>query len=129
MEGHRPKSLILILLWQEHRAALQYDWIHAWNKPLDLKTFPLYAAWPMCREILRHHDTNTYAALAGWSHIPDPADKYMHALNQSASKHHKAKAPWERADPLAGPNATPDRTPKRDERLRSKLKTRLGIHE
>ena len=48
----RPKSLILITLWQDHRAALQYDWMQVWHQPLDPKTTPLNIAWPMCREIL-----------------------------------------------------------------------------
>ena len=77
---YRPKSLILISLWIDHRAALQYDWHQAWGGPLDLKTLSLHEAWPMCREILKDRSSHSFAALAGWSFIPDPADKYILSL-------------------------------------------------
>ena len=63
--------LILIDLCLNHPAAIQYDWIAAWGHPLDLTRQPLYEAWPMCREILKNHDTShAYAALAGNSYLP-----------------------------------------------------------
>lgn len=129
--GSGPKSLILLHLWQEHRAALQYDWMRAWGCPLDLTLMPLHAAWPMLREILRDRTSHSFAALAGWSFIPDPADKWIHAANQSQSRLRR-KPPWEAADPWA-----PERTGRsagagarpHDERLRGRLKERLGITE
>lgn len=127
---YRPKSLILISLWIDHRAALQYDWHRAWGGPLDLKTLSLHEAWPMCREILKDRSSHSWAALAGWSFIPDPADKYIHAANQGTAKHRMLTPAWEKPDKLLGPEHAAARpAPKRDERLRGRLKARLGLHD
>ncbi|KAA8828319.1 hypothetical protein [Bifidobacterium tissieri] len=124
-QPHRPKSLTLIHLWLEHRAALQYDWMRAWGQPLDLRAMPLYAAWPMLEQILMDHTSHSWAALAGWEWIPDPADKYIHAYNQGAGKV-RTRPPWQATDirPTIGRTGKP-----RNERLRRKLKNRLGITE
>ncbi|OXN01659.1 hypothetical protein [Bifidobacterium vansinderenii] len=124
LEG-RPKSLIVLHLWLEHRAALQYDWIRAWGCPLDLKAMPLYAAWPMLWQILMDHSSHSYAALAGYAWIPDPADKYIHAYNQGMSKI-RIRPPWQTTVTQTDP-AKPKRP--HDERLRRRLKDRLGITE
>ncbi|WP_163233117.1 hypothetical protein, partial [Bifidobacterium aerophilum] len=62
------------------------------------------------------------AALAGWAYIPDPADKYIHAVNQGASRLHR-KPDWERKTPQRGTPAPRAH----DERLRGRLRMRLGI--
>lgn len=125
---HQPKSLILIALWQDHRAALQYDWIRAWRQPLDLTRTSVHEAWPMLREILKDHSSHSYAALAGWSYVPDQTELLIHALNQGQAKHRRITPEWEKPDTILGPDSTrPHTKPKRDERLRSRLKQRLGI--
>lgn len=84
----------------------------------------------MCREILKDRSSHSFAALAGWNFIPDPADKYIHAANQGAAKHRKLTPAWERPDKLLGPEHAAARpAPKRDERLRGRLKARLGLHD
>lgn len=118
--GHRPKSLTLIWLWNEHRAALQYDWMRAWHGILDLTRMPLYAAWPMLREILKDHTTHSFALLADWSWIPTDADMILYALSQTGKKQ-TTPPPW--ADTTADkPHAKP-----RDQRLHTRLLERLGI--
>ena len=84
----RPKSLILITLWQDHRAALQYDWMQVWHQPLDPKTTPLNIAWPMCREILKNRRSHSFAALAGWAYVPDDTDKLVQSINRLGETGH-----------------------------------------
>lgn len=129
MGGHRPKSLTLIILWDDHRAALQYDWLHAWHTPLDLTQTPLFEAWPMLKEILKNRSSHCWAALAGWSYIPDPADKLIHAINQSNVKNRRLTPQWEKPDPLTTPKPRAKPTPKRNPKLRGRLMERLGIHD
>ena len=128
---HGPKILTLLHLWWTRRPSLQHDWRAAWGRFWDPATVPAYAAWPMLREILMDRSSHSFAALAGWAFIPDPADKWIHAVNQSQSRLRR-KAPWEVADPWAperpvrsgGAAARPH-----DERLRGRLRERLGITE
>ncbi|NEG90608.1 hypothetical protein [Bifidobacterium aerophilum] len=119
---HRPKILTLLHLWYANRPALQYDWIACWGGPWDPRITPARAAWPMLREILMDRSSHSFAALAGWAYIPDPADKYIHAVNQGASKLRR-RPDWQRRD--IGRDSPHPRA--KDERLRSRLKARLGI--
>lgn len=119
---HRPKSLTLIWLWQEHRAALQYDWIHAWHTLYDPETQPLYMAWPMLSEILKDHTSHSHAALADWQWIPGEAEQMVDAINQGQGK--TSPPPWQAIRP------TPDHMSRpRNEQLHRQLLDRLGIHE
>lgn len=123
---HRPKILTLLHLWYTRRAALQYDWHAAWGRFWNPKTLPAYAAWPMLQEILMDHSSHSFAALAGWSHIPDTADRIIHALDAGPSRLRR-KPTWERPGPF---DTTPSAhaTRRRDDRLRDRLRERLGIH-
>lgn len=124
-QGHGPKSLILIDLCLNHPAAIQYDWIAAWGRPLDLTHQPLYEAWPMCREILKNHDTShAYAALAGMSYLPGQAEQLIHALNQTRQR--RTTPAWMKPDPLTSSADSAAAQP-HDELLRAKLRARLGI--
>lgn len=123
--GHGPKSLILIDLCLNHPAAIQYDWIAAWGHPLDLTRQPLYEAWPMCREILKNHDTShAYAALAGNSYLPGQTEQLIHAFNQSRQR--RTTPAWRKSDPLTSREHTAAAQP-HNEALRAKLRERLGI--
>lgn len=124
---HRPKILTLLHLWWTRRPALQYDWCRVWGGPWNPKLMPAYAAWPMLREILKDRSSHSFAALAGWSYIPDPADKYIHAANQGASRLRR-RPTWEKPDPLTtATTPAARRVHAHDESLRDKLRIRLGI--
>ena len=113
----RPKSLILITLWQDHRAALQYDWMQIWHQPLDPKTTPLHIAWPMCREILKDRRSHSFAALAG---------KLVQSINQGQSKR-SLPPDWAKPDTLLSEPTPPKH--QHDHRRRALLNRRLGLPE
>lgn len=122
----RPKSLILITLWQDHRAALQYDWMQIWHQPLDPKTTPLNIAWPMCREILKNRRSHSFAALAGWAYVPDDTDKLVQSINQGQSKLNLTPD-WAKPDTLLSEPTPPKH--RHDHRRRALLNRRLGLPE
>lgn len=122
----RPKSLILITLWQDHRAALQYDWMQVWHQPLDPKTTPLNIAWPMCREILKDRRSHSFAALAGWAYVPDDTDKLVQSINQGQSKLNLTPD-WAKPDTLLSEPTPPKH--QHDHRRRALLNRRLGLPE
>ncbi|TPF78349.1 hypothetical protein BW12_07085 [Bifidobacterium sp. UTCIF-3] len=80
----------------------------------------------MFREILMDRSSRSFAALAGWSFIPDPADKYIHAASQTTRM--RRRPAWEKPDPLTMPSAPGAHTAAvHDEALRDRLNARLGI--
>ncbi|RSX53030.1 hypothetical protein [Bifidobacterium samirii] len=122
--GRRPKILILLHLWAEHRPALQYDWHRAWGGPLDPGRTPAYTAWPMLKEILKDHSSHAWAALARYSYVPDTAELLVHAANQGQSGSRTTPA-WLRPGPFDRPGSGPARP--HDKALQDKLRRRLGI--
>lgn len=122
----RPKSLILITLWQDHRAALQYDWMQVWHQPLDLKTTPLNIAWPMCREILKNRRSHSFAALAGWAYVPDDTDKLVQSINHVPVETQPHARLGETGHAPLGADTAKHR---HDHRRRALLNRRLGLPE
>lgn len=123
----RPKSLILLVLWYNHRAALQYDWIHAWGSPLHLRQLPWNTTWIMCREILKDHTSHSYTALAGYTNVPRTADQIIYAINAS-SKNYVGTPPWTKDDPFAPTKPAARYTHKPvDQAKRNKLNAWLGL--
>lgn len=125
----RFKSLTLLHLWFSHRPALQYDWHARWGGPWDPSATPVYAAWPMLQQILMDHASHSWAALAGWSYVPDTADKTITAFNNGAGKLRR-RPPWEKPDPLTSDGREHARAAKpADMPLRRKLRARLGLDD
>ena len=124
LQGHRPKSLTLLWLWQNHRATLQYDWLNAWHSLYDPQQLPLYAAWPMLQEILKDHTSHTFALLSQWEWIPLNSDVILHALAQANTKK-QLKTPWA----TTGGNQPEPKPKPRDEQAHRQLLERLGITE
>ena len=84
---------------------------------------PLYAAWPMFEEILKHHSSHCYATLADWAWIPDAADRILYAFTSTPTAA-KRMPDWQRADDGAN-HAT--RSKPHDQQARRALNKRLGI--
>lgn len=122
IRGHRPKSLTLIWFWRNHRAILQYDWLHAWHSLYDPEILPLYVAWAMFREILKDHASHCHATLANWAWIPDSADRILYAFSHSASS--ARKPDWQQPADATGRGMDPK---PHDPQARHTLNQRLGI--
>lgn len=41
---------------------------------------PYWRLWPLVRELLREHDSHSYAALAGWSYVPSEVERAVWTL-------------------------------------------------
>lgn len=98
-----PKSLILVSLYTEHREALEADWLAVWGEPWIPATetrpgnYGLAQAWRMTRIILNRHDSNTWAALAGWWYIPSPQEQAFWdeaAAENRIAGHSQEWRPW-----------------------------------
>lgn len=102
-ERNRPKSLILVELWREHREELQADWLAVWSEPWIPATFDhpgnygLAQAWRMTRVILRRHDSQCWAALIGAWYIPSPQEEVLWAEAAADNRiegHSQSWRPW-----------------------------------
>ena len=112
--------MILLSLWYHHRPALQADWIRIWQSTLDLKTTPLYAAWPMFKECVRDQArSHCYSVLAEDTYIP----RDIELIGTS-----KTMTPAWKKPTIFDSAPVPRRMPV-DNRRRSELNRMLGITE
>lgn len=89
-QRYRPKSIYLLILQQDHRAALTADWLARYNRTWQPITYDTWldapkshkpvsniaygTAWALTRELLRDRTSNSYAALVGYAYIPTGAE-------------------------------------------------------
>lgn len=116
--AERPRPKIGVLIWLVHARpwALAIDWRAAYGRAWQPLTMRVWrdgvtrarigagTAWDMTREILRDPGTHSYAALAGWTHMPGQAEQVAWALGD----HKRGEMPpWQSQDPLASRRAQP----------------------
>ncbi|MDK6350059.1 hypothetical protein [Bifidobacterium scardovii] len=140
-----PKSAYLIVLWQNHREALESDWLNRYHtiwRPIRLDAWldapnghkpraslSLGKAWKLTRQILRDHTSDSYAALAGWSYTPTGEELAMwDRLELEGRLKRRGWRPWtdKRADQFG---ATRQQSPaERAQRMRRRHRLNQRFH-
>ena len=131
-----PKSVYLAHLWNNHRAALAYDWIRAYGqvyRPVRFQEWIEGArprtdwglAWALTREILKDHTSHSWMALQNAVYVPDGAEQ---AAWLTAPE--RKKRPWfdHGHDPLRQPAPTHSLT-RRQREDRERLKAYFHIND
>lgn len=125
----------MLYLIHEHQVALYTDW-HA-TYGIRLHTYSMQdwrdgehscmsnlLMWQMTREILKNHQSHSFAAIAGYSWIPTDADLIAWAL----SDHKQTDAPpWCASDPIGNHAMRPTQAQQQVDR--AKLQAMFNIKE